>query len=89
MTFEEVLCALQKRLLEAMKQNDSESAYELFTTFSLLRELSYDSDNRALTGVLVGLTDAAREIAMNGRPKDLIPSVDDIHSVFASTTSGL
>ncbi len=84
MTFAEVLCALQQRLLEVMAQKDRDNSLELFTTFSVLRELSYESDNRALTGVLVDLMDAAREIAMGGKPKSLIPSVDTIKSVFVS-----
>jgi hypothetical protein len=85
MTLKDVVVALQRRLFNALKESDRHSALEVFTMLSFLQELSYDGDNRALTGILVDLGDAAREVAIGGKPKSVIPSIEDINAVFIST----
>jgi hypothetical protein len=82
MTLEDVLRSLQERLLQTVTERDRQNALALMTTFSVLRELSYSSENRALTGILVELENAARDVAMGERPKSLIPSLEAIQAAF-------
>lgn len=77
MTVIDILTSLRQRLFDAAEQNDR-AANELFTTLSLLREISYEGTNREFTGILVDLVDVARDITMGVKGKHGIPSVEAI-----------
>jgi len=86
MTFPEILISLRQRLVQAWQENDKPVAEDIFTTLSMLREISYESNNEALTGIITDLLDSARDIVMESRMKSNIPSVDAIQSVFPPNT---
>jgi hypothetical protein len=79
-----ILYELAKRLQNAAEKEDRESADELFTVFSILREVSYQGDNRAFTGLLVDFVDAARDVAMGVKAKHPIPSIEAIQAAFST-----
>ena len=82
MSYYELLLSLRQRLLNAMANQDRETADDLFTTLSMLREVSYESRDEALTNVIVDLVDAARDVVMGVKGKSQIPSIEAIQAVF-------
>jgi hypothetical protein len=87
MTLFDILCLIRARLLNLIAQNNPNEAEELFTTLSVLRELSYEGKNEALTMVIVDLLDSARDIATGLRgSKSAIPSVENIRAVFTPSS---
>jgi hypothetical protein len=83
MNLETFLCSLCQRLQDTAAKDDREKADELFTVFSMLREISYEGENRELTGLLVDFVDAARDVAMEVKGKHPIPSLEAIKSAFS------
>lgn len=82
MTYYQLLLSLRQRLISAMTNQDRDTADDLFTTLSMLREVSYESNDEALTGLIVDLVDAARDVVMGVKGKAQIPSIEDIQAVF-------
>jgi hypothetical protein len=67
--------------MNAWEQNDKDILEALFVTFAILREASYEGDNRQLSGLLQNLEDVTRD-AMTGfrfpNAKHIAPTVEDI-----------
>jgi hypothetical protein len=73
-----LLISLRQRLVDAWEQDDQESLSQLKTTFTTLREVSYEGDNKNLVSIFVALEDAARDAVMGVKGKSEIPSSDAI-----------
>jgi hypothetical protein len=84
MSLLDVLLSIREQLIQYATENNRKDAEDVFITLSTLREISYHSPNRSLTGILVDLTSAAQDIVMGESWKSTIPSVDSIRTVFAS-----
>jgi hypothetical protein len=84
MTLETLLYALRQRLLNAWDKRDQEDLSVLFTTFGVLREESYASQNNALIGTLLALEDVTREALMGFNIKGAIPSIETIQAAFST-----
>lgn len=82
MTYYQLLLSLRQRLINAFANQDRESADDLFTTLSILREVSYETDDDALTSIIVDLVDAARDVVMGVKGKSQIPTIEAIQAVF-------
>jgi hypothetical protein len=82
MSYYELLLSLRQRLISAMANQDRNTADDLFTTLSMLREVSYETNDEALTGLIVDLVDAARDVVMGVKGKSQIPSIEAIQAVF-------
>jgi hypothetical protein len=83
MTLPDLLCHLRERLIEARERNDQESLVELKTTFTILREVSYSSEDEKLITLVVALEDSARDAIMSVPWKSDIPSVETIRSALS------
>ena len=86
MTLLDVLLILRDRLQIAYEKNQRSDGELLMIIFDRLTEISYAQDNRALTGILVDLTDTARDVAMGVRGKAVMTKIEDIQAVFATTS---
>ena len=81
MTLADLICSLRQRLFIAWEQADKEILSCLLTTFAILREASYEGENRELTGILVDLEDVTRDALMGFKfrtSKSVIPTEEDI-----------
>ena len=59
----------------------------LYTTFTLLREASYDTDNRQLSELLADMEGSAQNAAMGDR--DAIATVEEIEAALKETRAGI
>lgn len=70
-----------------MQNNNRDEANQLFTTLAVLREISYQSPNRELTGVIIDLLDSARDVAMGVSWKSTLPTVEQLQAAFSEASS--
>ena len=83
----DLLINLRQMLLDARAPDDKALESELFITYDLLLEASYPGNNRALSGVLQNLKDAARDI-LNGEDwRSTIPTNEQIIQACQEGTS--
>jgi hypothetical protein len=85
MMFSDLLCALRQRLLNAWDRNDQEDLSVLLTTFAVLREEIYVTENGALITVVSTLEEATRNAMMGFKTKGEVPSVETIRAAFSIT----
>jgi hypothetical protein len=85
MTLLEVLSLLHQRLVDALDQNNHNDLYLLLSTFSVLREISYQSENRRLSGILEDLEGAAQNGIIGAKGKNPVPSVKEIEAAVNNT----
>jgi hypothetical protein len=69
-------------LLTAWEQQDHDTPSALMTTFGVLRETLYASQNSPLIGVVVALEDAARDALMGFNSKGQVPSSQKIKAAM-------
>jgi hypothetical protein len=82
------LAMLMKNLLtqlqDARDKSDREALVELFTTFSVLVEASYASEDAPAITFLVNLQDSARDSLGGVDWKSDLPSIDSVDGIFSS-----
>lgn len=83
MTLADLLCVLRQRLLDAVDQNDRETLGELKTTLMILREASYQSEDKQIVGIVVTLEDCTRDFLHGMGWKENIPSIEAIKSALS------
>jgi hypothetical protein len=83
MTYADLLCSLRERLKISLQNNDRDVLGRLMTTFGVLVEASYESENRELTVILEDLAYSAQHGVMGVMAKAQdIPSVETIRAAF-------
>jgi hypothetical protein len=91
MTLADLICSLRQRMLNAWEQNDKEILEALFMTFGILREASYEGENREFTGILVDLEDVTRDALMGFKfpaGHNISPISEEIRLVCSQGSSG-
>ncbi len=86
MTLLEVLVSIRQQLLQCIDENNRQEAEQLFTALAVLREISYQSPNRELTGIIIDLLDSARDVAMGVSWKSTIPTVEQLQAAFSEAS---
>jgi|GEM_PF-2184930 len=86
MTLLDFLLSLRQHLLDALKNQDRQSAEDIFITLSMLRDISYERQNEIFTSVIVDLVDSARDIASGVQGKSDIPTEETIQALFPPQT---
>ena len=83
-TIADLLTNLRAQLLTAIEQKDRVNIAELKTTFTILREASYTSQDEKLIGIIVALEDSARDGVEEFYWKSDLPSSDMIRSLLSN-----
>jgi hypothetical protein len=83
MTVLDIVLVLRERLEMAYKHNRQSDADELFVIFDRLVEISYESHNQDMTGLLVNLRDTAHDIVAGASGKSHVPTVENVLTAFA------
>lgn len=78
MQLNELICNLRDKLLVALNTNNRDMLLDLYTTFSVLRDVVTASQNADLLRIFVQLEDAAQEGTMGVMNKHAIPTIDAI-----------
>ncbi len=81
MTLVNLLRALRQRLLDSLESDNREDLVALYTSFTVLKEVSYGSGNKSFIHLLVKLEDAAQDGTMGVKGKHSIPSNEAIEVV--------
>lgn len=84
MTLPDVLLESRQHLLHAVAQHDVSRLGVLKTTFGVLVEAVYETQDEARIGLLVALEDTARDASLGVGWKGEIPSEAMIRQVFVS-----
>jgi hypothetical protein len=81
MTLADLVCSLRQRLVASIERNDRDDLQMLCTTFGVLREVSYPSENKPLIVVFADLEYSAQHAAMGvmAKARD-IPSIEEIQT---------
>ena len=74
----DVICYLRQMMIDASERNDRQGLSALIVTFGLLREASYNSEDKAIVGILVDLEDAARDLGTGMGFMSNVPSEEAI-----------
>lgn len=80
MTIEDIILYLRQQLLELRNAQDRQSISELLSTFKMLTKASFENGDKALTAILVSLTDAARDLYMGKALNGSVPSEEDVRA---------
>ena len=85
MTLAKLVCFLRQRLVDSIERNNRKDLIVLCSTFGVLREVSYPSENEALITIFADLEYSAQHAAMGfmAKAKD-IPSVEEIENACFS-----
>jgi hypothetical protein len=86
MTLSKLLHLLRVRLLKAIDENDRELLVEMKITFTILKEVIYDSENEALIALLVELEDAAQDSVMGVAWKSDVPTDEAIETALSTAS---
>jgi hypothetical protein len=78
LTLGDLLYSLRNCLISAHQQKDFEVLNELKTTFTILREVSYESKDDGIIQIIVNLDDSTGDLLIGDDWKANIPSLEDI-----------
>jgi hypothetical protein len=84
LTLADAICYLRQMMIDASQQDNRQRLSELLVTFSLLREASYNSEDKQIVEILVDLEDAARDLGTGMGFMSKVPSVETIRSALSS-----
>jgi hypothetical protein len=88
MTLFELLCALRQRLLKAIDDQDRNTFEAMYTTFDVLLEASYESNDKVFIALLEDFCYSAQHAGLaDFKARDALPSIERIQSVLADNSN--
>ncbi len=86
MTLLDILIQMREKLLQLQADQNRQEAQELFAALVMLREISYMNPNREITGVIINLLEAARDIVVNVNQNNSLPTVEQLEAAFSEAS---